>query len=507
MTVMDVSRKSVASPVDRASVSKTLCDCLRRHAEQKPNQAALYCGDAAISWRTLDETSTRLARWFLDQGLQPGDRVAVCSLNSIELVQVYLGLFKAGLIAVTINTRLKPDEVRYMLDHAQPRMAFCEPSLAPVLERAGAEFPVFSSLPDLATMTTALPAVGPDDLALIIYTSGTTATPKGVVHTAGSLFHKGVKGAGISRHLGDQIRLCVLPMMHVSGLWFLAMALYEGSPMVLLPKFEPAAALDAIERFGCTTAGGLPTMILSLVEEQARTPRQVATLRSVLAGGDVVSPTLQDRFAELFGTELLEIYAMTEVCGMSANIPGASRRGSMGAALEGVDVRVVDLDGRDVAQGEIGEILVRSSALCIGYWNDLQATRAAMGNGWLHTGDLGARDGDGFIWFKGRKKEVIIRAGSNISPQEVEEALYKHPAVLEAGVIGVPDPVTIERVAAFVVLREGHAANADDLCAFARRHIADYKAPEDIHFLKELPKNPVGKVQRRALKEMLAVKA
>jgi long-chain acyl-CoA synthetase len=281
------------------------------------------------------------------------------------------------------------------------------------------------------------------------------------------------------------------------------MALYEGSPMVLLPKFEPAAALDAIARFGCTTAGGLPTMILSLVEEQTRTPRQVATLRSVIAGGDVVSPTLQDRFAELFGTELLEIYAMTEVCGMSANIPGACRRGSMGAALEGVDVRVVDLDGRDVAQGETGEILVRSSALCIGYWNDPQATRAAMGSGWLHTGDLGARDGDGFIWFKGRKKEVIIHAGSNISPQEVEEALYKHPAVLEAGVIGVPDPVTIERVAAFIVLRENHAVNADDLCAFARRHIADYKAPEEIHFLKELPKNPVGKVQRRALKEML----
>ncbi len=503
MTVVDVFRKSIAAPVDMAPVAQTLCDCLHRHAKQKPNQMALFCGDGAISWLALEETSSNLARWFRDAGLRPGDRVAVCSLNSIELVQVYFGIFKAGLIAVTINTRLKPDEVRYILGHAQPRMAFCEPLLAPVLEQAGAEFPIFSHLPDLTCVGMALPAVGPDDRALIIYTSGTTARPKGVVHTAGSLFYKGVKGAGISRHLGDQIRLCVLPMMHVSGLWFLAMALYEGSSMVLLPKFEPGATLDAIERFGCTTAGGLPTMMLSLVEEQARTPRQVTTLRSVIAGGDVVSPTLQDRFAELFGTELLEIYAMTEVCGMSANIPGASRQGSMGVALEGVDVRVVDLDGRDVAQGETGEILVRSSARCIGYWNDPQATRAAMGTGWLHTGDLGACDGDGFIWFKGRKKEVIIRAGSNISPQEVEEALYKHPAVLEVGVVGVPDPINTERVAAFVVLRDGHAVNADDLCAFARRHIADYKAPEEIHFLKALPKNPVGKVQRRALKEML----
>jgi long-chain acyl-CoA synthetase len=503
MTVMDVSRKSIASTVDMAPVSKTLCDCLRRHAKQKPNQAALYCGDAAISWLALDKTSTNLARWFLEAGLQRGNRVAICSLNSIELVQIYLGLFKAGLIAVTLNTRLKPDEVRYILDHAQPRMAFCEPPFAPTLEQAGAAFPVFSSLPDLTSAGADLPAVGPDRPALIIYTSGTTARPKGVLHTAGSLHQKGVKGAGISRHLRDQVRLCVFPMMHISGLLLLAMTLHEGSPMVLLPKFEPAAALDAIERFGCTTAGGLPTMILSMVEEQACRPRRVATLRSVIAGGDVVSPTLQDRFRELFGTELLEIYAMTEMSPMCANPAGAARRGSAGVPLEGIDVRLVDLQDQDVAEGETGEIVVRGSSACAGYWNDPEATHAAMGTGWLHTGDLGSRDADGFIWFKGRKKEIIIRAGSNISPQEVEEALYKHPAVLEVGVIGVPDPINTERVAAFVVLRDGQAVNADDLCAFARRHIADYKAPEEIHFLKELPKNPVGKVQRRALKEML----
>jgi long-chain acyl-CoA synthetase len=188
---------------------------------------------------------------------------------------------------------------------------------------------------------------------------------------------------------------------------------------------------------------------------------------------------------------------------MTANRPDAYREGSVGVPLDDVELRVVDLDGRDVPAGETGEIIVRGPSRCAGYWDEPEATRAAMGSGWLHTGDLGARDADGFIWFKGRKKEVIIRAGSNISPQEVEEALYKHPAVLEAGVIGVPDPVTIERVAAFVVLREGHAASAADLCAFARLHIADYKAPEEIHFRDSLPKNPVGKVQRRALKEML----
>ena len=507
MTVIDVSRKAITASVDRASAAGSLCDFLRLHVERKPDQTAFTCGNATISWRMLDETSTDLARWLLYQGLEPGDRVAVCSLNSIELMQVYLGVFKAGLIAVPINTRLKPDEVRFILDHAGPRMAFCAPAFAPLLEQGGAAFAMFDQIPDPALAKTDLPnlpTVGPDGLALIIYTSGTTARPKGVAHTHGALCQTALNGIQISRHTSDQVRLCLLPMMHVSGLWVVATALREGSSVVLLPNFEPAAALDAIERFGCTVMGGLPTMILSLVEEQALRPRQVRTLRSVLAGGDAVSPALQTRFKELFGTELLELYAMTEMCPMCANTAGAAREGSIGLPLEGVDIRLVDLDGRDVAEGETGEIIVRGPSLCAGYWKDPQATRAAMGSGWLHTGDLGSRDADGFFWFKGRKKEIIIRAGSNISPQEVEDALYKHPAVLEVGVIGVPDPVNQERVAAFIVLRDGHAANADDLCAFARRHIADYKAPEEIHFRKQLPKNAVGKVQRRALKEMLA---
>lgn len=508
MTVIDVSRETRSpTPVDRASEDKAnlLCDFLRLNAQRKPDQTAFTCGDRTISWAALDRTSAGLARWFVDQGLEPGDRVAVCSPNSITLTQVYLGLFKAGLIAVPINTRLKPDEVGYILDHAQPRMAFCEPSLVPTLEQAGARFPIFGQIPERTTADApALPAIEPGSLAVIIYTSGTTARPKGVAHTHGALLQKAVNGARINPHKSGQVFLDLLPMMHVSGLWILATALYGGFPTVLLPRFDAAAALDAIEQFGCTTTGGLPTMILCMVEEQSARPRRVTTLRSVIAGGDAVSAVLQSRFRELFGIELLEIYAMTEICPMCSNPAGAPRTGSVGLPLEGIDIRLVDLDGRDVPEGETGEILVRGPGLFIGYWNDPEATRVAMAGGWLHTGDLGALDADGYLWFRGRKKEVIIRAGSNISPQEVEEALYKHPAVLEAGVIGVPDPVNIERVAAFIVLREGHQASADELCAFARQHIADYKAPEEIHFRQALPKNPVGKVQRRALKEMLA---
>jgi long-chain acyl-CoA synthetase len=177
--------------------------------------------------------------------------------------------------------------------------------------------------------------------------------------------------------------------------------------------------------------------------------------------------------------------------------------GSMGLPIEGVDIRVVDSDGQDVADGETGEIAIRSPATCIGYWNDPVATVATLESGWFHTGDLASRDADGYYWFKGRKKEIIIRAGSNISPQEVEEALYKHPAVLEAGVVGIPDPIYGERVVAAIVLREGQTVDPQELRQFAQKLLADYKLPEEILFLKELPRSPVGKVHRRTLKEKL----
>jgi long-chain acyl-CoA synthetase len=477
---------------------------VRLHAERSPEQTAFYCKDAAITWSALDHRATALARWFLDQGLEPGDRIAVHAPNSIELVQVLLGLFRAGLVATTVNTRLKPGEILALFDHARPRMAFCDPALRPNLEQAGVACPIFDRLPEIARAATdPLPAIEPGAPAVIIYTSGTTARPKGVVHTQGSLFQKGVKSSGLSRGSAGSARLGFLPMMHVSGLWFLATSICQASPTVLLPRFEAAAALDAIEHFSVTAMGGLPTMILDLIEEQSVRPRRVSSLRWVISGGDVIAPALQDRFAELFGTELLELYGMTEMCAICINPSGAVRQGSAGVPLAGIEVRVVDDEGRPVAEGEVGEIALRGSSAFAGYWNDPEITAATVRDGWLHTGDLGCLDADGYVWFRGRKKELIIRCGSNISPQEVEDVLYRHPAVLEAGVIGVPCPTNGERVAAFVVLRDGHEADAETLRQFARQHIADYKAPEDVHFLSALPKNNVGKVQRRALRELV----
>jgi long-chain acyl-CoA synthetase len=305
------------------------------------------------------------------------------------------------------------------------------------------------------------------------------------------------------RQVPNLFWLNCLPMMHIAALWITMLSVYSGTPMAMLPRFEPQAYLDALERFGCNASIILPTLLLMALEEQANRPRRLPRFAAMFAGGDVVSVALQERCKTLLGVPLREIHGMSEAVPNFCIPASALRPGSIGLPPDEVEARIVDDEDNDVAPDETGEILLRGPHLFLGYWNDLDATRHAMRNGWLHTGDLGSRDRDGYHWFKGRKKEIIIRAGSNISPQEVEEALCPHPAILEVGVTGAPDPLTQERVVAFIVLRDGHVATPEELRLFAGRRLADYKLPEEFHFLDQLPKNPVGKVQRRALREML----
>jgi long-chain acyl-CoA synthetase len=482
-----------------------LVDSLQIHSQEKPQKTALFCGDEEMSYRTLDESTTALARWFVGQELQPGDRVAVHWTNSIQAVQLVYALFKAGLTAVTINTRLKPAEIGYILNHSEAKLCFSEPELTPLAKQAHGKCPVFSSLPSLKTSDVdrvALPTGEPGRPAVLLYTSGTTARPKGVTHTHRTFIdqHSRMKLGGI----GDDERfLCMLPMMHAAALVAVMFQIYFGRSVVLLPKFDPAAVLNAIERFQCSWSSCMPTLWQFIVAEQERSPRGVSSLSAAFAAGDAVPVALQERFRAVFGIPLQEGYGLTESVPVMINPVNAIRPGSMGVPLEGVELRIVDAEGEDVPLGETGELLVRSPGTCVGYWNDPDATRVALEGGWLHTGDLASRDADGYCWFRGRKKEIIIRAGSNISPQEVEEALYRHPAVAEVGVVGQPDATYGEIVAAFVVLREGCHAEPEKLREFAKERLADYKVPERFVFLLDLPKGPTGKVHRRSLKEMV----
>jgi long-chain acyl-CoA synthetase len=281
-------------------------------------------------------------------------------------------------------------------------------------------------------------------------------------------------------------------------------AMAKGGTGVLLPAFDAPLVLDFIERFQVTYAFGVPSMVHALIEEQARKPRQVRSLRTFIAGGDSVPVSTQERFQSLFAIPVREGYGMTEIGPAICNPADAIHSGSLGKAVQGVEIRVVDAEGEDASEGQVGELAVRSPARFAGYWDGPAATREAVRDGWMYTGDLARRDADGYLWFEGRKKEIIIRDGVNISPQEVEEAIYNHPAVLEVGVIGMPDPAGThgERVLAFVTLRDGQMIGEQELRDHARQQLADVKVPERFVFQKDLPKGVTGKVHRRALKEM-----
>jgi long-chain acyl-CoA synthetase len=479
---------------------------LRINADRTPNRPALFCGESTLSHELLDYSSTLLAKWLLASRLEPGQRVAVHWTNSIPVVQLFYGIFKAGLVAVPINARLKPPEIAFILRHAEARACFSEPALFPLAQEAGGECSLFEGLPELnAVESTSLPAVDSDRTAILLYTSGTTARPKGVTHTHRSLYETGLNTQrlmAVHEPLEDRA-LCVLPLTHIGAFVGMLASLIGGGSMALLPRFDPAAFLDTLERFQCTSVVCMPALLHLVLTEQLRQPRIVSSLQVAIGGGDSVPIPLQEAFQTAFGVPLREAYGMTESVPLTGSPTHAIRPGSFGLPLEGVSLRLVDPAGCDVPPGHTGEILSFTAATCSGYWNDPEATRAAFLDGWFRTGDLASCDSEGYYWFQGRKKEIIIRAGSNISPQEVEAVLYRHPAVAEAGVVGEFDPVCGERVVAFITLREGAAAEAEELCAFGREYLADYKCPEKVIFLPSLPKTPTGKVSRRTLKESM----
>ena len=482
---------------------------LRHSARSFPQKPAVICGDQIVSYEKLDRSTDALAHWLLRQGLEIGDRVAIHWCNSQEVVSLFFACFKAGLIAVPLNNRLKPTEIAYILGHSKAKLCFSQPELAPLCDEIRAECPdlhdIYTELPRLDALDqypVALPDITPDRVAAIMYTSGTTARPKGVMHTHVSL----IAGTEMMSLLGlaevDYL-LAATQLMHIGALIAVLLpGISCGRTIVLLPTFDAAQSLDLIERWQCSYLFILPALLQFVVEEQGRIPRDVSSMGLCIAGGDTVPVTLQNRFRELFGAPVREIYGMTETVPVTCIREGAPRPGSVGPALDIVETRVVDLAGNVVGHGQSGELQVQSPANCVGYWDDPSSTAATFQDGWLRTGDLVRRDADNFFWFAGRAKQIIIRGGSNIAPQEVEEALYRHPAVLEAGVIGVPDAVYGEKVIAFVALRDGFTADEAELLDLVRSRIADYKTPERIVFLPVLPKGLTGKVHRRDLKNL-----
>jgi len=477
---------------------------LKAAARRAGNKVALIDETRRLTHNELAAGSEALAARFLAEGLTAGDRVAIHAPNSIDTALAIIACFHAGLVAVPINVRFKAEEVEYIIGHCKPRLMFVHSTLAGPLRAIMGRAPSLQVWTELPKLDSGRPLETPDsDLpALVLYTSGTTARPKGVTHTLRTLMASAhtMYGVGID---SSTVSLVALSMMHTADLCCtLLPPVLRGGTAVLLAKFDAAMVLDAVERHHCTWTIILPALMQSVAVEQERQPRNLGSMRYWLTGGDCASLTLQTRWQQLSGRALTEGYAMSESMIMTYNRANEIRAGSIGKAAEGVEIVILDRDFKPAAPGVIGQIACRSPANFICYWENASATANAFHGEWMLTGDLARMDEDGFIWFHGRLKEIIIRAGSNISPQEVEEVLVRHPAVLEAGVIGAKDDVLGERVHAFVTRREGRSLHERELIEFARLSLADYKTPERIVFLDTMPKGITGKVQRRALKDL-----
>lgn len=461
----------------------------------------------------------RFANVLTSLGIEAGDRVAVMLPNCLEVFQVFGGTLAVGATAVPILFLLAPSEIRHILEDARPKVFVTGPLFYDKVKEAteGLADPpraliVGEPVPEAtesyqALMDDASPEFETvereaDDIAIIMYTGGTTGTPKGVMISHGNLLWNVTTVAEAVPLDAGSMGLLSLPVAHLFGMFAAITGQKLGFRGVVLEWFTPDGVLEAIQEHKVQAATFVPTMMTMLLHHPDRERYDTSSLEYVFASAAPVPIELAESFEKAFNCTVVEAYGQTEAApALAVMRPGLMRKaGSTGPALPGVELRIVDDDGNDVPTGEQGEILGRSPGIMAGYRNLPEATADTLKGGWLHTGDVGYLDEDGYLFVTDRKKDLIIRGGLNIYPRDVEEVLMRHPAVAEAAVVGRPDEKMGEEVTAFVVkAREGNASE-EDLLAFCREQLAKYKSPSEVRFVTDLPKSPVGKVLKRELR-------
>ena len=477
----------------------------RRH----PDRHALVFGDEVRTHAELHDRAARLASVLAERGVVAGDRVALLLHNRIEFVETLLACHRLGAIAVPINFRLAPDEIDYVLGDSGAVALICDPLPAgaqriPSLLRIGPDYDdaVASATPRCETSS-----VDEDDPALMCYTSGTTGRPKGAVLT-----HRNLVASTLSwiHEMGagkDDVWLSGQPLFHIGGINGLLPFLVLGATVIITPTtaFDPETTLRLIEARGATMCIFVPTQWASICESDAATRIDPRRLRVAMWGASSAPRRTLEAMERTFPhAAIVSAYGQTEMSGATTLLKGLDsmrKMGSVGKAMLGVELRVVDDELRDVAPGDVGEIVYRGPNVMAGYHAQPDATREAFAGDWFHSGDLARSDEEGYLWLVDRKKDMIVSGGENVYPAEVERVLLDHPAVADAAVIGVPHPRWVETPVAFVVPRDRTELGQDELIAHCRRYLAGYKKPTAIVMLQELPRNAGGKVLKRHLRE------
>lgn len=492
-------------------MSLSVATVLGESARRYPGRIAVVDGDARLTYGELWEQALRCAGALRASGVKPGDRVALLLPNSAEFLLAYYGALAAGATVVPVHALLVADEVAYVLRHSGSVALIGSGPLWPVAEEAAAAAGVraLRGAPDGEPLLAPEP-VGPEDTAVILYTSGTTGRPKGARLTHLNIV---LNASVITQDLldlrPDDVVLGCLPLFHSYGQTCAMNAtLRAGATLVLMARFTGAGAVRAMAEERVSIFMGVPTMYHALVEAAAQSGEAAAglTLRAAVSGGAALPVAVLERFEAAFSTQVLEGYGLTETSPVATfNQPHLGRRpGTVGHPVWGVEIGLadpaVDEAVRLLADGEIGEVVVRGHNVFAGYLDDPEATAAAVVDGWFRTGDLGVRDADGFLSIVDRKKDLVIRGGFNIYPREVEEVLVRHPGVSEVAVIGVPDEARGEEVCAVVVVRpDAEPVTADELIAWSRERLGRHKYPRIVRFTERLPLGPTGKVLKRAL--------
>src|SRR3954453_12191828 len=487
-----------------------LATLLTETAQRHPDRPALKLDDATMSYAALDDATAHVAGLLRERGIGAGDRVGVMLPHVPHFAIVYYGVLRAGAVVVPMNVLLKGREVKFYLEDPEAKALFAWGDFAAAAEEgaseAGAEAIIvkageFEGLLGHADPITEVAERADDDPAVILYTSGTTGTPKGAELTHGSLHANAeVTGRTLAKVSEEDVVLGALPLFHAFGQTCgLNTSVYGGACLDLIPRFDPGKALEIIQRDKVTIFEGVPTMYHAILNHPERDQYDTSSLRLCISGGAALPVEVLKGFEEAFSCKILEGYGLSETSPVASfNHPDKDRKpGSIGTPIEGVEMKVVDEDRNEVAQGEVGEIAIRGHNLMRGYWNRDDATQEVMRDGWFHTGDMAQVDEDGYFFIVDRKKDMIIRGGYNVYPREIEEVLYEHPAVSEAAVVAVPDEKMGEEVGAAVVLKDGEEASEDDVRDFVKQRVAAYKYPRRVWFLDELPKGPTGKILKR----------
>ena len=495
------------------------------HARNKPEKIAIIDGRRRYRYADFEAEINKLAGGLSGLGVGSGDRVALMLPNCAEYVIAQQALLRLGALAVQVGYRLKGQEIGYILENAEPSAAIVHREYLPQWNegRHAIGVPLESNV-IVAGAAAGQPVAGVrwEDMlrnqdgaqpprttgaggGVIIYTSGTTGKPKGASRDMGKT---GLEAVGdLMATIGmnhDDRHLVVCPLYHSAAPAFAGMMLSLGATLVVVDHFEPEKILELIARERVTSSFMVPTMLVRLtqVEEKIRRKYDTSSLRWILSGAAPLATETARRFQEMYGKVLWNFYGATEtgLVTMAGPDDHVARPGTVGRLLRGNQMRLLDDDGAPVAPGEVGELYVRNSMLISGYHRDGESTRKAQRDGFFSVGDLARTDADGYVYLESRKHDMVISGGVNIYPREIEDHLHTHPDILEAAVVGVPDPDWGESLKAFVVMRPGAGLKATDVIEHCRATLADYKRPRAVEFLDALPRNPTGKVLKRELR-------